>query len=229
MSNKIVLYHGSSSIIEKPIYGAGNIYNDYGVAFYCTRVLDMAKEWAVSENTDGYVNIYEIDMNGITVLDLNNEKYHLLNWMAILLENRLFRANGMATDAKNYILENFAVDYKSYDVIKGYRADDSYFSFANAFLENTLPLEKLGEVMRLGDLGEQYAIKTKKAFDRIEYKGYECSDRLVYFPKKKQRDEAARMEYKNNYKNYKNGTFMIDIMREEWKVDDERLRYFLCR
>lgn len=102
-------------------------------------------------------------------------------------------------------------------------------SFANAFLESTLPLEKLGEVMKLGDLGEQYAIKTKKAFDRIEYKGYECSDRLVYFPKKKQRDEAARMKYKDNYRNYKNGTFMIDIMREEWKADDERLRYFLCR
>ena len=40
-------------------------------------------------------------------------------------------------------------------MIIGYRADDSYFSFANAFLNNTLSLEQLKEAMYLGKLGEQ--------------------------------------------------------------------------
>lgn len=229
MTRNIVLYHGSSSIVEKPLYGAGNIHNDYGKAFYCTRIPDMAKEWAVTENANGYANRYELNTDDMKILDLMNGKYHLLNWMAILLENRVFRTVGLAADAKKYILEKFSVKYQSYDVIKGYRADDSYFSFASAFLDNSLPIEKLGEVMKLGNLGEQYAIKSKKAFERLEYKGYEAVDRLVYYPKKKQRDEQARQNFRDNYKDYKNGTFMIDIMREEWKADDERLQCFLCK
>ena len=45
------LYHGSSDIIEKPVYGYGKPYNDYGLGFYCTDSLEMAKEWGrLSEN-----------------------------------------------------------------------------------------------------------------------------------------------------------------------------------
>lgn len=45
---KKILYHGSEKIIEKPVYGFGKAYNDYGLGFYCTEELDMAKEWGVS-------------------------------------------------------------------------------------------------------------------------------------------------------------------------------------
>ncbi len=40
----MIIYHGSANIIERPIYGAGKSYNDYGLGFYCTDILDMAKE-----------------------------------------------------------------------------------------------------------------------------------------------------------------------------------------
>lgn len=52
------LYHGSSKIIKKPMFGVGKRYNDYGLGFYCTESLDMAKEWGVSENNDGFANCY---------------------------------------------------------------------------------------------------------------------------------------------------------------------------
>ena len=44
------LYHGSCDKIEKPIFGYGKTYNDYGLGFYCTDSLDMAKEWGVSHD-----------------------------------------------------------------------------------------------------------------------------------------------------------------------------------
>lgn len=214
MQDTITLYHGSSKIIEKPKYGFGNIHNDYGLAFYCTKNMDMAKEWAVTDNNNGYANEYILELTGLKILDLTNETYSILNWIAVLLENRVFRLTNIAKQGKEYILDKYLPSYNDYDVIKGYRADDSYFSFANAFLNNTLPLEKLDEVMRLGELGIQYAIKSRTAINRLKFIDAYDADKLLFYPSKKQRDENARNQYRDNYKDIKEGTFLIDIIRK---------------
>ena len=53
---EMILYHGSISIIEQPTFGKGKRHNDYGLGFYCTQSLELAKEWAVEEKRDGYAN-----------------------------------------------------------------------------------------------------------------------------------------------------------------------------
>ena len=122
-SMKINIYHGSDHIIEKPLFGEGKPYNDYGRGFYCTEHAELAKEWACSADSDGYANHYQLDLNGLSVLNLNAPEYNILNWLAILLENRKFNvADGLPQRAKAYLMENFKVDYKKYDVIIGYRA-----------------------------------------------------------------------------------------------------------
>ena len=120
MTEKLNLYHGAPLIIEKPTYGTGNPNNDYGLGFYCTESIELAKEWACSGETGGFANRYTIDMTGLSVLSLTNGDYNILNWLSILLENRRFRIGSeIAVQAKDYIFSNFAVDYKKYDVIKG--------------------------------------------------------------------------------------------------------------
>ena len=57
--DKIIIYHGSSEIVKQPVYGKGKPYNDYGIGFYCTEHLELAKEWACTKNIDGFVNEYE--------------------------------------------------------------------------------------------------------------------------------------------------------------------------
>ncbi|MDE5891831.1 MAG: DUF3990 domain-containing protein, partial [Acetatifactor sp.] len=69
------LYYGSSKIIEKPLYGYGKPYNDYGLGFYCTDSLQMAKEWGVGKDQNGYANCYEMDCDGLRILDLNAPEY----------------------------------------------------------------------------------------------------------------------------------------------------------
>ena len=92
----------------------------------------------------GYVNIYELDMEGLKVLNLNDSKYHILNWLAILADNRTYWQNGsIAEEAKKYIKEHFLIDITPYDIIVGYRADDSYFSFAQDFVSGVISLEKI--------------------------------------------------------------------------------------
>ena len=71
---KIDLYHGSISIIKKPIFGYGKIDNDYGQGFYCTEHKELAKEWASTQNNNGYSNHYRIDIDGLNILNLQEDK-----------------------------------------------------------------------------------------------------------------------------------------------------------
>ena len=219
------LYHGSISIIDKPELGKGNLKNDYGLGLYCTEHIELAKEWACSTGKDGFVNAYVLDTNSLSVCDLTQS--HILNWMAILLENRIFDLSAsVASAARDYILATFLPDYKEYDVIRGYRADDSYFSFAKDFLNNSLSLEELSKAMKLGKLGEQVVLKSEKAFKALSFQESIPVDCSIYYPKWKSRDFKARQGYKEikDKLNPLEGTYILDIIRQQWRNDDERLR-----
>ena len=227
MMNKLTIYHGSSKIIERPLFGAGNPNNDYGLGFYCTETLDLAKEWACSAETDGYANKYSLNTDGLKILSLTSGEYNILNWLAILLENRKFRlSSDIALEAKEYIFENFLIDYKNYDIIKGYRADDSYFSFANAFLNSTISISQLEKAMVLGKLGEQIVSVSEKAFDALSFEEAIPAENEIYFPKKLARDNLAREEFRKEKKKGSVLTekYILDIIREGWKNDDDRLQ-----
>ena len=216
----ITLYHGSDHIIEKPVFGEGKSYNDYGRGFYCTEHVELAKEWACATGSDGYANRYQMELAGLTVLNLNAPEYNILNWLAILLENRKFNvAEGLPERARAYILENFKVDYKKYDIIIGYRADDSYFSYAGDFVNGALSLSDLSEAMLLGKLGEQVVLKSKKAFEALTFVEAIKSPRQEYFAKYKQRDEEARGKYCQiaSKPMAENEIYVIDIIRNNWK------------
>jgi hypothetical protein len=221
------IYHGSKERIEKPEYGKGKPYNDYGLGFYCTENIEMAKEWSCGEDHDGYANIYEIDTTGLKILNLNADNFTILHWLTVLLKNRSFRlTNQIAKDAKEYLLEHFSIDISSYDVIIGYRADDSYFSFAEDFLNNAISVKKLEKAMRLGNLGEQFVLISPLAFERIRFIDAKKAPRSKYYVLKSNRDKAARFEYLNSNRKHSYGQdelYMLDIMRQEVKPNDSRL------
>ena len=227
MSDKLTISHGSSKIIERPDFGTGNPHNDYGLGFYCTESMELAKEWASSTETDGFANQYQLNLTGLSTLSLTSGDYHILNWLSVLLENRRFRIDGaIAQQAKAYISENFSVDYKQYDIIRGYRADDSYFSLANAFLNNTISVTQLEKAMVLGKLGEQIVLISQKAFASIEFVNAIPAPNEIYLPKKLARDTAARKDFQQEKARGSILTekYILDIMREGWKNDDERLQ-----
>ena len=220
MANVIDIYHGSDHIIEQPVRGEGKTHNDYGRGFYCTEHVELAKEWACSADSDGYANHYKLDLSGLSILNLNVPEYNILNWLAILLENRKFNvAEGLPQRARAYILENFKVDYKKYDIIIGYRANDSYFSYAGDFVNGTLSLSDLSEAMRLGKLGEQVVLKSKKSFDALTFVEAIKAPRQEYFAKYKQRDEEARGKYRQIAAKplAESEIYVIDIIRNNWK------------
>lgn len=224
--NKLTIYHGTRDVIEKPYYHGGNSKNDYGFGFYCTESLELAKEWACSNSdTKGYANKYTIDLEGLRVLNLIDEKYTILNWIAILLKHRNFGLNNeTAIEAKDYLIKNFYIDVEQYDIVIGYRADDSYFKFAKDFVNNTISVQKLGKAMKLGQLGRQVVLISQKAFDALNFVEAEEADSLLYYPKRKLRDEKAREDYasgKYSKEDIKNAIYVVDIIRKGLKNGDQ--------
>ena len=223
----IILYHGSTKIIQQPVFGEGNQKNDYGLGFYCTENLELAKEWASTERNDGFANQYEINTEGLSTLYLNHNPYHILNWLSILLKNRTFIiSQGLPFEAMQYLLAIFLPEYENYDLIVGYRADDSYFSFANAFLNNTISLEQLSLAMKLGKLGEQVVLKSEKAFSSLTFKENIPVDSSLYYPKRMARDRQARNDFQQmkSAVSTSDAVYMIDILRQQWTNDDPRLQ-----
>lgn len=223
---KRIIYHGSEQCLETPFWGGGKPYNDYGQGFYCTTEKSMAAEWAVGKLHDGWVNQYEIDCEGLSLLDLNEQCFCLLHWLTILLENRTFDLSyALAQEAREYLLANYSVDYQSYDLTVGYRADDSYFSFAQDFLSGAISYQQLAVAMHLGKMGNQFVLKSKKAFEHIHFVGAEKASRDKWFPMREQRDCAARQQYFSSRRQRHPGDlFILQILDEEILPDDPRLR-----
>lgn len=224
---KRCIFHGSNQIISRPEYGRGSTANDYGRGFYCTESIELAREWACARNADGYVNRYEFDMDGLRVLNLNDGQYHILNWLALLTRYRSYwQKKSIAEEAKNYLQKQFLPDISGYDVIVGYRADDSYFSFAQDFVMGAISLRQLEQAMHLGKLGEQIVLKSERAFTRLLFMGYEEVLAEEYYLKKVQRDKQARAQYRRTQADsaYAADLFIIDILREGIANDDPRLR-----
>ena len=221
---KMYLYHGSQFIIKKPVYHAGKPYNDYGYGFYCTENADVAAEWSVTPEHNGYVNKYEIDEQKMSILDLSG--YTVMAWLAILLENRTFEENtALAREAKRYILKEFLVEYETYDLIKGYRADDSYFSFAQDFLNGRISYEQLSKAMKLGKLGQQVVIKSSTAFEKIRWIDASEAKRENWLAQKEERDRSARIDYSRlRMEHYQKGSlYVTKFLDEEITKDDARL------
>ncbi len=224
----IRLMHGSDHAIPKPEWGLCSPHNDYGRGFYCTREDEMACEWACKKNTDGFVNVYSLDDKGLKVLNLLAPEFSVLNWIAILLQHRTFDLSSeVATNARKLLIENYALDLKPFDIVVGYRADDSYFKYAESFVSNSLPLRTLKKALTLGKLGEQTVIVSEKGFKRLKFVESYAVAKEDYYPKFLSRDTKAREAFRaeiQKSKTFINDLFILDILREGIKNDDPRLQ-----
>ena len=215
------IYHGSKAIIKEPIYKGSNPTNDYGPSFYLTINLDAAKSWACKNNSIGLVNKYHIDVKTykkLKILDLTNkDKYSVLNWMAILMH---FRTLDSSFVKNNKIvldwLSKYYVNVDDYDVIIGFRADDSYFRFPIRFISNDLAFEDLEDVYKSGNLGIQYAFMSKHAIKTLKFvETIECEQSFLghyYSIVKRASDEFDVLISKPRDPKK---TYILDLMRKD--------------
>lgn len=224
MDKRIIIYHGSEKVVKHPVFGGGKKNNDFGPGFYCTAHEELAKEWAVSSLRDGFSNKYTLDTEYLNILNLNSPDYTILNWIAVLVEHRLFAIKTpVARRAKRYLIDHFGVNVNAFDLITGYRADDSYFDYAESFLNNGISIEQLARAMRLGKLGEQIVVKSKFAFSNLKYEGSEAAEKDQYHVLRKNRDNEANRLYLEMLEEESDGLYIQDLMRGGIKNDDPRI------
>ena len=224
---RLTIYHGSVAVIERPVYGKGKPYNDYGLGFYCTESKELAKEWAVGEDQDGYANTYILDTDRLRILDLSAAGFTTLHWISLLLQYRAFTLKSdIAKEGRDYLIKHFSLPIADYDVIKGYRADDSYFAYAQSFLDNTITVQRLAEALRLGNLGEQVVLKSQTAFEHLHFIGYELAEAEIYYALRKDRNDMARNEFLKDRRGQltKDSLFLSDIITGGIPVDDPRIQ-----
>ena len=167
--NKIILYHGTPNKKVNPVYGGGEDRHDYGRGFYLTENVELAKEWAVCrpDEENGWVHKYELDCTNLKVLDFQEKD--VLSWLAELMKHR------DAADTKRYrmlaarFIDKYGIQTDQYDVIKGWRANASYFYIAKEFVRDNIDIDIdiLEELLSLGGLGIQYCIKTELAYSKL--------------------------------------------------------------
>ena len=224
MDKIITLFHGSKKIVEAPTFGEGKKTNDFGLGFYCTETEELAKEWAVSSLQDGFSNRYTLDTEYMNILNLNSPEYTILNWIAVLVEHRIFSIKTpVARRAKRYLIDNFGINVNAYDLITGYRADDSYFDYAESFLNNGISVEQLAKAMRLGKIGEQIVLKSQFAFSRIKFEGFEVAEKEEFYVLRKSRDDEANQLYLEMLEEESDGLYIQDIIRGGITNDDPRI------
>ena len=197
--NKIILYHGTSDKIISPTYGLGNEKHDYGKGFYLTESIELAKEWAVCKpnDTNGWVHKFILDTEGLKVLDF--QEINVLAWLAELMKHR------DASDSKRYhvlatkFIAKYGVDSSNYDVIKGWRANASYFYIAKEFVRDNVDLDILEELLSLGGLGIQYCIKSELAYSKLTeiHKDLSSVDYVEFNDKYNLRDYNARTKMRD--------------------------------
>ena len=215
------IYHGSSSIVRNPKFGAGRAYNDFGLGFYCSESISHASEWAVGSGSSGFVTAYSLDCSGLRVIDLCSPQYNLMHWLYLLLVFREFDPSTHLHAAKEYISNEFAVDYQASDCIAGYRADNCSYALATEFLNNRLPYETLRSIITMEDMGRQFVLKSNRAFDRILFTGYETAHSLEYYPSKISRE----LRYMKSAQDTDAcGLYISQMIKEGTKSYDTRLR-----
>ena len=187
--------------------------------------VELAKEWACAGLDDGFANRYTLTTDGLLFLDLSQPTYTILNWLAMLVENRRFQpTTAVAAQGIEYLKQVFLPDASQADVIVGYRADDSYFSFARAFVNNAISIDQLAEAMRLGELGKQIVLTSPRAFAALRFQGCEIARASTYHGLRNERDRTAREAYRRKSAEADlDGLFMRDIIREKVTNDDPRL------
>lgn len=196
---KVILFHGTSNKVVVPTFGCGEDKHDYGRGFYLTENIELAKEWAVCKPNEinGWVHRYELDMAGLKIFDFQEE--NILSWLAELMKHR------DAADSKRYrmlakkFIEKYGIDTTEYDVIKGWRANASYFYIAKEFVRDNIDIEILEELLSLGGLGIQYCIRSERAYSQL----HELESELLEVPysefneKYNLRDVTARKKMKD--------------------------------
>ncbi len=154
----MLLYHGSTDLVDKPEIRKGDVFLDFGVGFYTTTSYEQAERWAKikmrRKNADiGYVVVYEFDL-GKAEKELNIKRFESAdeNWLTFVVNNRRGEA----------VLDNA-------DMHIGPVADDNVYQSIRLFETGAYDAEYIVRKLKTEVLHDQWALHTDKILEFLTF------------------------------------------------------------
>ena len=209
------LYCTLPKVLKQPSLGYHPFLCDFGHGFYCAESQEASMEMAPLGETHGYCCRYELDTAGLAALDLSRDGCNPLHWVAMLIQNRQFNLKlPVAQAAADYLLRHFLPDTSGIDVIRGYRADGVYFSFARDFLNNAITLRQLKTALECGELGKEMVVRSERAVSRLRFvEAIPVTEPELHNRRRREREESAKRAYLELGGAGREDLFIVDIMK----------------
>jgi hypothetical protein len=156
----MILYHGSTEIVEKPKIIKGNKFLDFGYGFYTTTSKEQALRWAEikkkrTNSEKSCLNIYEIDDDifsncMFSVLNFENPSRE---WLDFVIGNR-----------RGSITHN-------YDIVRGPVANDTLYRVITIYESGVLTFEETINHLKVHELYDQLSFHSEKALKNLIFTG----------------------------------------------------------
>ena len=154
----MILYHGSTDIVDKPEIRSSDAFLDFGIGFYMTASFEQAERWARikmrRKNSDlGYVSIYEFDIekakNDIIIKQFDKADEE---WLSFVVENR----KGIFSDSAS-------------DMHIGPVADDNVYKSIRLFETGAYNAEETVKRLKTEVLHDQWTLHSDKALKYLTF------------------------------------------------------------
>ena len=138
--------------------------------------------------------MYKISLNLDKLKVLDFDELPVLNWIAELMSHMDADNSARYRRLAPIFIKKYKVNTSEFDIIKGWRADASYFSIVKRFVRDEIDLNLIPKLFKLGDLDIQYCVKSKKAFEFLntEYIPICKVDAKEFIDKYNEKDAVTR-------------------------------------
>lgn len=149
----MIVYHGTTGMIEHPDVNHSKKYLDFGEGFYLTTYEEQAKKWAVRkamrQEKSAVVNVYEMndDWHNYKVLSFEKENEKWLDFVCACRKGEPLN--------------------KEYDIIIGNVADDDVFKTVDMYFRGLWDKNKVLEELRYYKMNNQICIVNQEALDNL--------------------------------------------------------------
>lgn len=151
MDEKILLYHGTNVVVEKPEVRVVGYNKDFGFGFYCTRIERQAQRWAMTRRTNHIVCIYEYSPNPG-------------------LRTKVF--DTMTDEWLDFVAACRHGEQHAYDIVEGPMADDEVWDYVEDFMNGRISREAFWALARFKHPTHQILFCTDRALATLTYKSY---------------------------------------------------------
>lgn len=145
---KLLVYHGSSQLVETPEIRIAKFNKDFYFGFYCTIMKKQAERWATRFDEKGYINIYEYHPNP----ELKVLKFEEMTeeWLDFIVACRLGKSH-------------------DYDIVEGPMADDTIYNYVQGFIDGKYSREMFWALAKFKYPTHQISFHTARALTTLKF------------------------------------------------------------